>query len=211
MSKEKIPPLMTICIILIVVCITVITRGSLNSNDEKSIPAIAVNTETLAGDMQFNQGLVQQNMPIALMEFQYLKNYLHSNQVSLTKDQLNEFTVKITCINAIMDREKASDISQLSLDARELIVLITEQTYDLFGLKLSHNIHGDILRISDKNGLTIFVNHILANQVSFQLKILIIAVVALLILLFICLVIAKKNQLFMKDGVYSGLHEKKFA
>jgi hypothetical protein len=221
------PPLITISILFTIVCIITIARGSLITNDDISTSTRASNVEfsknnelnesekvvlvMLANGVKFfeeQQSIKDNKLSIYV---RYLKEYLSSSGVNLSTVEAKEIINKIISMNAVYFLERETDLKKMSLDGRGMLINISEHIYELCGLRLIHNMQGDIVQISDTTGKYIYVNDNPMEQDSFHMKILIIILSTLAILLSICIIIAKKSQLFMKDGIYDGFKEKEFA
>jgi uncharacterized membrane protein len=226
MSKQIImPPLLSICILFTIVCIGVIA-GRVTTKEEFSIETISANDQILE-NKQLNES---EKVILSLLtsnnneadtkvskdsEYEiYVKNlqeYLSKTEVSLTKEQGNIAARKIVEMNGIMDLEKENDIRKMSLDSREIAISLSKEIYETCGLKLTYNLKGEIIRIYDKAGKFHYLNESQINQSGFQFDALMITLVVIVSLLFICVFIAKKHQLYMKDVRYDGFNEERYA
>lgn len=226
MSKRIImPPLLSICMLFTIVCIGVIA-GRVNTKDEISIPTISANDQILK-NKQLNESekvivslLTSNNNKTDIKknkdsEFElYVKNlqeYLSKTEVSIKKEQGNIAARKIVEMNGIMDLEKEKDIKNMSLDSKEIVINLSKEIYEACGLNVTYNLKGEIIRIYDKTGKFLYLNESQINQSGFQFDALMITIVVMVLLLFICIVIAKKHQLYMKDVRYDGFNEERFA
>jgi len=219
MSKRKMPPLLTICILFAIVCIVVIARGKLTTNEEKSIPALTNDIVLLENDeLSTSERVVITSLlsGVELIDSQqdvkdnnyrmyvnYLKEYLSSSGVDLSTTNANKVVDDIKGINAIISLEKESNFMKMSLDGRGVAIHIFEKVYQLCGLKLVYNMQGTIIRISDVLGNFIYVKDIPVTRAGFQFNALVMTIVVLAALYSLCIMIAKKNQLFMKEEVYN--------
>jgi hypothetical protein len=204
----------TIGILLIIVCIGIIAKiSSLNKADkiieaymneihiedenlnetENAILNILINT---AFTSNFQSNILKEKY------YEYLKRYLNSGEVELGLETLSQLEDKAKDITAIMNLEKESNIKNMSLDSREIVLNITEQIYKICGLKLVHNLQGGIQKVSDMNGNYFYLGESLFKQEFFDFTIYLSVLAVMFFLFHICLCIAKKNQLFIKEEIY---------
>lgn len=215
MRKRNMPPLILICTLIAILCIPVVARGSINTK-AMSIPTLAGYTK-LIDDNGINESeRIVLNMLNSISSdnviyVQYLNEYLSNSKVDLAREDAYEAIDKIEDMIAIMNLEKKSNIEEMSLDGRGVFILLSEQIYKICGLKLVHNIQGDIVKISDAADNFLYVNDNTNNEVSFHPYVLVIILLVLAVLLGICIIITRKNQLYVKDGGYDGFIEKGFA
>lgn len=204
----------TICVLLIIVCIVINAKISLLNKADKIIEAYTNEvhiedenlneTENVILNILINTAFTSNIQSTILREkyCEYLKRYLGSAKVQLGSETLYQLEDKMKDIVAIMSLEKESDIKNISLDSREIVLNITEQIYKICGLKLVHNLQGGIQKVSDINGNYFYLGESLFEQESFNFTIYLFVLVKLLFLFNICLYIAKKNQLFIKEEIY---------
>ncbi len=216
MRKRNMPPLILICTLIAILCIPVVARGSINTK-ARSIPTLAGYTNLIedSGINESERIVLNMLNSISLdkdIYVKYLNEYLSNSEVDLGREDAYEAIDKIEDMIAIMNLEKKSNIEEMSLDGRGVSILLSEQIYKICGLKLVHNIQGDIITISDTTADTfLYVNDNTNNEVSFHLYVLVIILLVLAILLGLCIFITRKNQLYVKDGGYDGFIEKGFA
>jgi hypothetical protein len=226
MCKHNAPPLISLCILFFTVCIALLA-GSMNTKDDMDIPAIAGNhdlmneknlndAETLVLKVLDSAGEgIQSKKATDTKEYstykKELKKYLESNDVNLNNSIAQNTVNKIIQLNTIMDMENEFNINKMSLDGRELAIHLTQEIYELCGLKLSYNMQGDIITITDKAGKNTYFKNSSNQKADFQGEVFIGSVVLILLLIFLVFSIAKKNQLFVKDVKYDGIGEKGYA
>lgn len=222
MSKSSALPRITVYALILIVCIIAIARVSLATKDEISIETYASKefikdsnlneSENVIINMLYNVGSLSgmQAKNINDKYVIYLKNYLGSAKVELGRATVDKVVDKINDLIAIIKLEQESDIKKMSLDGRGVAINIIEQIYKLCGLKLEHNIQGDIRQISDAEGNTLYSSNSLIQKEAFDLNSIVIIVAMWACLFTICILIAKKNQLYIKDGTYE-LDQKGFA
>lgn len=226
MCKHYAPPLISLCILIFTVCIALLA-GSINTKEEMAIPAIADNFE-LTEDEKLNEAeiLILNVLDSAGAEVKIkrtagteeyntyknqLKSYFERDNVNVKDSITQDIVNKIIQLNAIMDMENEFDINKMSLDGRELAIRLSQEIYDMCGLKLSYNMQGEIIRITDKTGKDTFFKNSAYGKAEFQGEVLAVTVAAILFLILLCISIAKKNQLFVKDVKYDGFNEKGYA
>ncbi len=214
LNKRNMLSGITIGILLIIVCIGIIAKiSSLNKADkiieaymneihiedenlnetENAILNILINT---AFTSNFQSNILKEKY------YEYLKRYLNSGEVELGLETLSQLEDKAKDITAIMNLEKESNIKNMSLDSREIVLNITEQIYKICGLKLVHNLQGGIQKVSDMNGNYFYLGESLFKQEFFDFTIYLSVLAVMFFLFHICLCIAKKNQLFIKEEIY---------
>jgi hypothetical protein len=207
-----------------VLCIEVV--GSANTKDEISIPTIASDSQILE-DNSLNQS---EKVIVSLLSsriaasgnqlretseynlyVEHLRKYLSSAGVTISDDSGKKAASKILEMSAIMDLEQENNIEKMTLDGRELAINLSQEIYKACGLTLNYNLKGQITRISDKTGKFIYLNESQLKQTGFQFDLFLITFGIIAFLLFICIIIAKKHQLYVKDVAYDGFNEERYA
>jgi len=143
--------------------------------------------------------------------YKTLQEYLSSSEVYLTSNKAHQIEDKIIDLQEIMSSEGETDFAIMSLEGKKVAIYISEQIYELCDLKLVLDMEGNIEEISESSGDIIYTKYTPVSQDGFQIKVLIIILASMTTLLSICIIIAKKNQLFMKEVVYDGFDEERFA
>jgi hypothetical protein len=142
--------------------------------------------------------------------FEYLMQYYRNNDLKFNKEAVTRINGLINDMNELIHLEESSQISEMSLDGREVYIYILEQVYELSGLEVIINSDGDIEQVSDQTGSVIYQDKP-EQQTIFQVNSLIIIVSAIVVMISICCAIARRNQLFEKDVEYHGVKEKRVA
>jgi hypothetical protein len=222
MSNSSALPRITVYALILIVCIIAIARVSLATKDEISIETYASKefikdsnlnkSENVIINMLYNVGSLSGSQAKNINDKYviYLSKYLGSAKVELGTATGDKVADKINDLIAIIKLEQESDIKKMSLDGRGVAINIIEQIYKLCGLKLEHNIQGDIRQISDAEGNALYSSNSLIQKEAFDLNSIVIIVATWACLFTICILIAKKNQLYIKDGKYE-LDQKRFA
>ena len=226
-GKRFLLPIITICVITMIMCIVVIARGILNTSDEISIPVLHSNTmlfddrelnaservvlTMLLGGIGQSGNLEDNRHDNNTIYYESLERYFSSYNVNLSITNRQKAVDYIKELNEIVSLEKESDMKKMSLDGRGVAIYLSEQIYELCGLKLEHNLQGDIVQITSQSDNFIYLQANPNKQAGFQPYALMITLVIILTLLSICIIIAKKNHLFVKDVTFNGYDEKGFA
>ena len=226
MLKQTAPALISIGMLIITVSILILT-GSLKTKDEIGVPIIT-NTGTVSQEdninttektiltileNSLNQAGSEENM--AGNEYttyiNQLDNYFKKPNVNLEKTKLTEVTDKVSQLIALMKLEQESDFTKMSFDGRELALRLSSEIYNICGLKLSFGSLGNIMEVEELSGKIIYENEKTAQQPEFQWNTLLLSVAFAFFLLLVNVLIAKKHQLFVKDGIYNGFNEEGYA
>ncbi len=226
MSKRITLSLLFVCMLLLMVCIEA-AAGSSDTKDEISISAISGNMEILKDDELNESEKIILNMLTGNVQIKdtrqfaedneyavyikYLHNYLGSPGVTLSSSKAYEVLNKIIELNAIMDIEQEISFSKMSVDGKELAINLSKEIYDVCGLKLTYDIQGNINQIIDKSGRFIYLSEITVQDAGIRLDALMITLAVIMILLGLCIIIARKNQLFMKDVILDEFKEEGFV
>lgn len=226
LNKEIMPPIITICVMVFIICTAGIARVNIHNNKE-SRPTLSTNiisfeekglnnSEKAVLSMLYNGMELpehQQNQETNTYSVYYkgLKDYLNSAGVDLSITKSEEVKEKIKEIIEIENLEKNTDFSKLSIDSRGVVLVIMEQIYKLCGLKLVVNMEGVIEVISDQNGNLIYQVNRLLPKAEIQVYALIITLLTIILLMGIYIIIVKKNQLFKKEVMHDGFDEERFA
>lgn len=214
LNKTNILSVITICVLLVIVCIVITAKVSILNNAGKKIETYTSKvhieddnlneTENVILNILIDTAFTSNIQSKVLREkyYEYLKRYLKSSKVQLGTETLYQVEDKIKDIAVIMNLEKESDVEKMSLDSREIVLNIRSQIYKTCGLKLVHNLQGGIQKVSDINGNYFYLGESLFKQEVFDFTIMLSVLVVLLFLFNICLYIAKKNQLFIREEFY---------
>lgn len=162
--------------------------------------------------MLYNNDTMQEGQPsVNNRLYQYLKYYLGSCGVDLSEPKAVDAKVKISELNKIIAMEKNRDLREMTLDAKGIAINLAQLIYQTCGLELTFNLLGDIKTIAIKDGDIIYQNGEPIEQASFHLEALIVTVMGIIVLLIICIAIARKHQLFRKEEAQDSFEEKKYA
>ena len=99
----------------------------------------------------------------------------------------------------------------MSIEGRKFIIHIYEEIYNLCGLNITFDAESNIEKIVDQSGAVIYQNTGAQSQPQIHIDALIITSTFILVLITLCFIIARKNQLFIKGGRYDGFDEKEYA
>lgn len=230
MNKRFIFSAMLFSVILLILCSEAVAE-SLNQKQEINIPAISISQE-FNEDKQLNESekLVlslltavfpspdsshpKKNGSLGIYE-EYLQRYLSSSETRLTSSKTREVLNKIMELEAVLNLEKVNNYNEMSVDGRELAIKISKEIYKACNLKVYYNMQGSITRITDQADNLLYLNpdtlqHTVRDN-GIRLDILIITLSVLCILFLLCVMIARKNQLFKKEVGYDGFKEEGFV
>ncbi|HKL98318.1 MAG TPA: hypothetical protein VJZ06_00260 [Mobilitalea sp.] len=226
-NKQAILTIMTTCIMIAIISIVTIARGSMKAKELESVPTMSSYIELTQDNglnisekrvlMMLSDWKELHNKSMDLenntneVYFNYLKEYLRKSEVVLSTDKAHEIEDLIKGRNTIIHREKESDIKKMSIDGRKVTIYIFKQIYKLCGLKLAFSSERDIEQIVDMSGNVIYLKTGPLLQSEIQFDVLVITLTLILTLFGICIFIAKKNQLFIRSGRYYGFNEKEFT
>lgn len=204
----------TIFVLLIIACIVITIKFSLLNNADKITEEYTSKVHIEDDNLNETENAILnilidtastsniQSTTLSETYYTYLKSYLESTKVQLEPETLYQLEDNMKDITAIISLEKVSNIKSMSLDSREIVLSITKQIYKTCGLKIVFNLQGDIQKISDINGNYLDLGESLFEQEFFDFPIFLSVLFVVLFLFHICLRIAKKNQLFIKEERY---------
>lgn len=215
MSKSGMLPIITICVLLTIISIVVIARGSFAANDKFSILTIQSYNE-IVYDHELNESertvlcmlvnadklLIQEQKKETYIEktyVKYLKDYFIRPKTELSKSCAYEAREIIINIFTVLSYEKETSIRNMSLDGKGTVTNLFEQLFDKCGLKLVHNLSGNIIKVSNAKGYLIFEKENWAKPLKFYFNDFMIILVIIMILISFGAIIARRNQLFIKE------------
>lgn len=228
--KEHImPPIITIFILLFLAAFIVITRGLYNNQEHGSnIPVMSFsiaafdNTGLNSSEQELLSKLYEvlvlpeqnpagETITMNEVYFNTLREYISNSEAFLTTAKISQISDKINQLQDIIILEDKTDFTKMTIDGRKAATNLAKQIYELNNLYLDYSMDGSIERIADISGAILFSNDASIGQQSFQLEAVIITIGLIVVLLCICIIIAKKNQLFVKEVIYDGFEEERFA
>jgi hypothetical protein len=221
------PPILTLSIVTFIVIFILIARWLFNTYQEDvSIPVFS-NNIIITDEKDLNSSeqevlsllsncsmLPEYNNQVNSMDsifYKTLQDYISSSEGFLTSNQALQIESNLIDLQEILNSEGETDFTKMSLEGKKVAIFIAEQIYELCNLKLELNMEGNIEKISDDSGNIIYENGAPVSQLGIQINLLIITLTSMATLLSICIVIAKKNQLFIKEVRYDGFDEERFA
>ncbi len=140
-----------------------------------------------------------------------LKNYFIRDDYKPDKVALMKLENLIQARDDIFMLEQAVELSKMSLDARDLMIYIDKQIYELCGLSVTFTADNQIEQIRDTSGSILYQVDEQSLQSTFQLKALLVVMLVNSVLMAICIAISRKNKLFIKDVDFGGFDEKEYA
>ena len=141
----------------------------------------------------------------------YLEQQLSVPGMNLTNGQARKIEKLVEGKSDVIKYEMDNDNSRISLDGKKLILYIDKEIYQTCGLSITFNANNVIEKIKDQSGNTLYELKEPFKQMNLQIDILIITLAIILILFILCIIVAMKNQLYVKGGSYNGFDEKEYA
>ncbi len=225
--KCMMPPIFSMGIMLLLICFTVTARGVIHTNYEQTNITAATEDNPALAAKGLNQAEVKildtlwrtagmnaqtgHDRTFFGSYYSILKNYLSNETVNIKEDSTGNILKQLADLQDIINYEGKTDMKDMSLDSKKMAFYITEQVYKACGLTLEINQEDNIGKVSDAYGKVLYKYDLVAQKPVFQVNALVITLTAAAALLGICIMIAKKNQLFGKEVVYDGFDEKGFA
>lgn len=224
--RRALLPILTLLIMLVIVGTAGITRLNLKVNslrtptklssissyeDLKLYISESILLTALVDKKQvFGSPVVDDNSTYSIFISQLIQ-YVGSKDTAATLSRSELLEEKIAQLISIMNIEKESDFTKMSLDGRAVAIDIATQIYELCGLRLITSMEGGIDKILDDAGNVLFTNIGREPSYNFQPAVLIVTFAVILTLFGINLMIGKKNNLYKKDVRYDEFDEKRFA
>lgn len=205
---------MTLSVLIIMAGVMGVARFSLKLNrtskDLAASKTITIEDKTglneLEADLLLKLADSTGNTPALL----YLMQYYRNNELKLSKEDVSRMNELIKDLEELIHLEGHSQVTEMSLDGREVYFYILVQVYEMSGLKVIISNDSNIEQVSDRTGSILYQDSTQQQNV-FQVGTLIITVCAILVMISICFTIARRNQLFGKDVDYHGVKEKRVA
>lgn len=184
--------LLSFGIIISIICIGVVARKSLSIYEQESI-SVTSQSYSLESYLIHLQDYLGYSVDIPI-----IKNNDKKNNI------LHELMV-------IANLEKKNDIQQMSIDGREIAISLIENIYEEYGVNITFGIDGLIQNIEDNEGNTIYKSVNKSFGIDIQIINLIIVLSIIILLFGLSIILTRKNKIFVKDGDFNGLDEKKYA
>jgi hypothetical protein len=220
----------TLAGILLGICmIIVVARLIVNSQENKgSVPAMSKAVFFIPGGDSFNPSEQQilemligqyggeepintETGDVEYLFYHCLKNYFIRDDYKPDKVDLMELENLIQARDDIFVLEQVVDLSKMSLDARDLMIYIDKRIYELCGLSVTFTVDNHIEQIQEASGSILYQLNEQSLQSTFQLQALLVVMLINSILIAICIVISRKNKLFIKEVDFGGFDEKEYA
>ncbi len=222
-SHKLMPPFLVVCIFIFITCFVFLARALANSmNQENSIPVYSTDLIRFEEDGG-NQQDLEMNLPAILrmigikddtkdheVVYRILANDFKHKAVNMSTEELQQVHSKIIDLQEIIGQEATDEFNDMSLEGRRLIVYITQEVFELYGYRVTLGLDGNIEKISELSGKIVYSKTRVTHS-ELHIKGLVFILSFVLLALLICILIAKKKQLFKKDVRYDGLNKKRFA
>lgn len=222
-----IPHIFTILILILMITFIIISKSIvMHESQAKDIPTLLTNIN-FTGNKELNPSegkilsmlysscrgyeLSNSESKMYLLYKETLRKHLCNTGVNLSTSTATEVEEKIINLQEIWSSEKYRDITHMSVDGSKIAKYLSKQIYELCGLKLEYSIEGNITEITDQSGGLLYTYNQPDRQENIQFDALVITLVVIVTLLCFCIMIAKRNQLFVKGVEYDGFDEERFA
>lgn len=225
MKKSSMLPGITLGILLCIICFSVTLRGSSAAKDELSIPVLQKYAE-LSNNSNLNKSeklvlislLNEENIidkqadgkAVESTYANYLSNYFRRSGINLSSTSAQKALRKIKDIENVTKVEGNRELSKMTIVGRGLVINLLEQLYEICGVKLVHNLKGEIVEVTESSGNYVYLSAKKMNQTDFRISDLIIILSAITTLFITCFMIAKKNRLFIRGEDFNECNEKGF-
>ncbi len=223
-AKKLMPPLLVKLIIIFTISFIFFAKALANpDHKETSIPVWSmvsgmdqdVRVETEENVINQLEVIVpflklQENRRSKEALFDLLLKNLRDQVIGMSDEKLELLYKRVMDIQMIIKQEKSVEIQNMSIEGRRLIFYIINEIFELSGYQITINLDGKIEKISDSSGELVY-SYTQSDLSGVQGKGLVIVLSIIFLALLVCILIAKKNQLFRKDVIYDGLNEKQYA
>jgi hypothetical protein len=225
MKRCSLLPIVTLAVFLIITGLAMILRGSLTAKDKPGIFNLQ-NEKTLQSSSYLDEseklilasmlgaeeslGIQTDGEVEKSIYTKYLDILFCRTQVPLSKETANKVLEKINDIEKIAGTEDRRSLNKIALPGRGLIINLLEQIYDLCGIKLVHNLKGDVVEISDGHGDYMYTVSAKIGRKEFYGGEFIFILFTISILFSLCFIMAKKYHLFTRGEEYDEFNEKGF-
>jgi hypothetical protein len=227
LENRTLLPILTTCILILIVSFVSVTKVVISQKQvEINIPPM-LNSDFESGNSELNTSerkilsmlhdinptlhLSEQIETMYTIYYATLRDYFSNMEVDINTYLANKVENKIADLQELMSIENVDDITRMSLDGRNIAITITEQIYKLCGLKIEYSLEGHIGTISNIEGKTIYTYTSPSSQEYLHIEAFLITISIIVTLFCLCLLFAKKNNLFIKDVIYDGFDEERFA
>lgn len=224
MRRRAAPAGITMVIVIFIFCIMGVARWSLTTGMETEVQA-AQDMAVLKQDTGLNEAevkvLYQLSQLIGDLDkevsegeitediyYDCLRKHFRANGMSLSNAAAEEINKLIRDSRKLLLLEEGRPLCEMSLDGREVAIHLYKKIYQFSELKLDIKPDGSIEQIVSQSGKQYYENNRPA-QGELRVEPLIFILMILITLLGICIIITKRNQLFIKSGEY--MHEKRIA
>lgn len=114
-------------------------------------------------------------------------------------------------LQEIMEIEQKVNFHEMSLDARLTAMRLLSKICEEYGIDITYDLKGDIVRIVNFTGKGIYETELIKEKQKMQVEVFVLILLVILCFIIVCIYITKKKQLILKDGIYDGYNKKGFA
>lgn len=228
-NNKYIACLLSLGILIAIISIGVAARKSISIYKQDSIPVISQkliyndvndtdyntdNTDGVITSMQLSESSYKQlytdtyNLGSYLA---HLQDYIGASDIHLDVDNEMKKEHLLHELMIIANLEKKNNIQHMSIDGREMATSLIKNIYQVYGIDITFGMDGEIQSVEDNAGNLLYRNTDRTIELEFQVIHLAIVVCIVLLLFGISILLTRKNKIFIKEGDFNGLDEKKYA
>lgn len=211
-----------VCIPLCIISVTLISaalagtlKGSPNKNTE--VFAQIVTGEAVLSKLKHKiLTIIDSNMSdTTKAEKEIILEEIQNYMLQFDKGKNHDFKLfldyNMMDLQEIMEIEQKECFRDMSLDARIPAMKLLSKLCEQYGIQITYDLKGDIVRIGDLSGADIYEVEMMQDKQKIRLEILALTLLVILCFITICIYITKKKQLLIKDGIYDGYKKEGFA
>lgn len=215
---------MTVMFVLAILSLTSFVRQDLKADAKEAVSVRSLTIDSakfneqeleilcmLEGMPQLVNSSGKKTSRWTMQHIRLLAEYFEKEDIRLDKVQLNKLGRYIQGSHEILRFELNRDIGKLSVDSRNMIMLLYKNIYSLLGLDLSYGIDNNIESIYEENGRLVYQIAAKEDRLTINREALVITLILLCGLAGLYIVIVRRSQLNLKDGEYHGYDEKEYA
>lgn len=211
---------MKLCIPLGIIMITLssaVLAGYINRDKNQEVFTRTVLTEeVLTNEKNLVLNIIKSNTGNSSVKDKKLIADGIQNHMQLSYKEKNEeeklmLYFELQDLQEIMKLEQKDSFYDMSLEARIPAMKILSTICEQYGIYITYNSKGDIVKVKESSGANIYENERAEGKIVIRLKALIVTLILIICFVIVCIYITKKKQLFKKDGRYDGYSKEGFA
>ncbi len=152
-----------------------------------------------------------ENGNIEYLYYECLKECFSRCDYNPSKKDLMELENLIQARDDIIGLEQEVNLGKMSLDARDLMIYIDKRIYELCGMYIIFTADSQIEQIWEGSGVILYQQASKPQQSPFHLEALLIVMITIFVLMVICILVSRKNKIFIREVDFGGFDEKEYA